>query len=222
VLSSFGTYTFRDEIIQSLFPEYTDAYSINLRLPADLLHKDSYNVFTLTIEDPLGKQSQVRLSKQDLLGIVAATNTKQRMRMMQLYYTAEKNNYGVCGTTNKTEYIQGFFVKYGDGGVDVEPLLHLYKTQIYQLAKKLGVNQEIIDRKPSPDTFSLEVTDEEFYFRIPFEKLDLLLYAWEHHVSLDIVCRVLGLEQDQVKRAFRDFTSKYSATKDHRMLPPSF
>ncbi len=69
------------------------------------------------------------------LNLTAATSIKHRVRMTMLYHYAEKNNFAVIGTTNKTEYLQGYFVKYGDGGSDIEPLVHLYKSQIYQIAK---------------------------------------------------------------------------------------
>ena len=193
---------------------------MNITLPADLLSKDAFNFFTLKIEDSKGKIHSARLKKDALNGIVAATDTKQRTRMMHLYYFAEKMNYLVCGTTNKSETIQGFFVKYGDGGVDIEPLTHLYKTQVYQLSEHLDVIREIIERAPSPDTFSYQVSDEEFYFRIPYDKLDLLLFAWENKVDVSDVCKAMGLQEDQVQRAFRDFSAKYNATKHLRQLPP--
>jgi NAD+ synthase len=129
-------------------------------------------------------------------------------------------NYLVCGTTNKTEYVQGFFVKYGDGGVDIEPLAHLYKTQIFDVAKKLNVIKEIQQRTPSPDTFTLAVSDEEFYFRIPFRTLDLLLYAWEQQIPMENVCKEMNLEEDQVKRAFADFTAKHNQTLHHQKQTP--
>ena len=220
VLSSFGTYEKRDSIIKTLIPDYNESYKIKLSLPSDLLDKDAYNVFKLTVEDRNGDIRSIRLNKNDLQGIVAATNTKQRTRMMHLYYYAEKMNYLVCGTTNRTEYIQGFFVKFGDGGVDIEPLMHLYKTQIFQLADTLGIIDEIMKRKPSPDTFSFAVSDEEFFFRIPFEQLDLLLYSWEHKIPISNVCDVMGLDESQVNRAFRDFESKYRKTKYQRDTIP--
>jgi len=220
ILEEFGTYEKRDNVIRKIFPEYHSGYKLNITLPADLLSKDAFNFFTLKIEDNNGNVKSARLKKEALNGIVAATDTKQRTRMMHLYYYAEMKNYLVCGTTNKSEVIQGFFVKYGDGGVDIEPLAHLYKTQVYQLSEYLNVIREIIDRSPSPDTFSFEVTDEEFYFRIPYDKLDLLLYAWENNSVISEVCEVMDLKEDQVKRALRDFTSKYNATKHLRELPP--
>jgi NAD+ synthase len=141
--------------------------------------------------------------------------------MMAQYYYSEKQNYLVCGTTNKSEAVQGLFVKYGDGGVDIEPIAHLYKNQVFQLAEHMGVIPEILQRAPCPDTYSAPVTDEEWFFRMPFETLDLLLYAWENRVDLPEVCRVMELTEDQVKRAFRDFSSKYQTTEHLRHFPPS-
>jgi len=219
-LEGFGTYVKRDRVIKKIFPEYTSKYRLNITLPPDLLSRDAFNFFTLKIDDGNGNIKTARLNKEALNGIVAATCTKQRTRMMHLYYYAEKKNYFVCGTTNKNEAIQGLFVKYGDGGVDIEPIVHLYKTQVYQLAEYLGVIEEIIKRTPSPDTFSFPVSDEEFYFRMSFDKLDLLLYAWENDIAIAEVCEVMNLTEEQVNRAFRDFTGKYNATKHLRQLPP--
>jgi NAD+ synthase len=220
-LEGFGTYEKRDKVIKEIFPEYNSDYKLKIALPPDLLSRDAFNFFTLTIDDGRGNLKSARLKSEAFLGIVAATNTKQRTRMMHLYYHAEKMNYLVCGTTNKSENIQGFFVKYGDGGVDIEPIAHLYKAQVYQLAEHLGVISEIVTRTPSPDTYSFHVSDEEFYFRMPYEKLDLLLYAWENKVPLKDVCRVMDLSEGQVKRAFRDFGAKYHVTEHLRNFPPA-
>ena len=139
--------------------------------------------------------------------------------MLHLYAEAERRSLMVAGTTNRTEFILGDFCKYGDGGTDIEPFSYLYKNQIYQLSEYLGVTKEIINRQPSPDTFSLPVSDQEFYFRIPFNKLDLLLYAWEHQVPIDETAKVLEITHDAVERAFRDFTAKSRATAHLREMP---
>jgi len=220
-LKGFGTYEKRDKVIREIFPEYDTHYRFKITLPPDLLSRDAFNFFTLTIDNGRGSIKSARLKKDTLNAIIAATDTKQRTRMMHLYYYAEKMNYFVCGTTNRSETIQGFFVKYGDGGVDIEPIAHLYKTQVYQLSEYTGVIEEIIQRTPSPDTYSFEVSDEEFFFRIPYDKLDLLLYSWEKKVPIAEVCEVMNLTEDQVKRAFRDFSAKYNATRHLRRLPPT-
>lgn len=218
-LKGFGTYERRDKVIKEIFPEYTNQCKSKITLPADLLAKDAFNYSTLKIVNNTGDIKTARLSNQSLRGIVAATNTKQITRMMYLNYFADLNNYLVCGTTNRSEYIQGFFVKYGDGGVDIEPIAHLYKMQVYQLAEYLAIIPEIIKRTPSPDTFSFPVTDEEMYFRIPYHVLDLLLFSWENHVPISEVSTAMNLTEDQIKRVFRDMTSKYNTTNSLR-LPP--
>lgn len=218
-LEALGTYQRRDEYVRRIFPEYTPSHKSKIALPADLLARDTYNLFTLIIDTGTGNAKSARLDRTSLHGIIAATDTKQRTRMVHLYIFAELNNYLVCGTTNRSEDLQGFFVKYGDGGVDIEPVAHLYKMQVYQLAEHLVVTREIIERVPSPDTFSFVQSDEEFYFRMPYDKLDPLLYAWENSIPITEVCEVISFTEEQVKRAFRDFNAKARATKHLHEMP---
>jgi len=211
-LESLGCYRKRDEIIKKIYPGYDSSYKIKIGLPQDLLERDRINYFSLKMISPKGEEKSFRLSKEGLLGIVAATDMKQRSRMIQLYYYAEKYNYMVIGTTNLSEYAQGFYVKFGDGGVDLEPIAHLYKTQVYQLAKFLDIPEEIIKREPSPDTFSAVVSDQEFFFCMPYDLLDLLLYAQENKVPLSKVSQVLNLSEEKITRAYRDFDQKRKAS----------
>ncbi len=222
VLEAFGSYEKRDTAIRSAFSEYDEKkHKVKITLPPNLLQKDSFNIFTLKIEKDGKLIWSGRLKKKDLNQIVAATDTKQRTRMMTLYYNAESKNRLVCGTTNRTEMLQGLFVKYGDGGVDIEPIEHLYKTQVFELSREMNVPQQIINRVPSPDTFPSTVSDEEFFLRIPYSILDLLLYAWENKVPMNETCAGLKLSEEQVKRAYRDFSSKFNATNHLRELPPN-
>lgn len=221
MLEAFGTYEKRDAVAQAIYPDFGEGHKLKITLPADILNKDGYNFFNLTTVDPQGTARTTRLNNEQAQTIIAATSTKHRTRMMVQYFYAEKLNYLVCGTTNRSEAIQGLFVKYGDGGVDIEPIAHLYKNQVFQLAEFMGVIPEIIRRAPCPDTYSAPVTDEEWYFRMPFEKLDLLLYAWENKVDIEDVCQVMELKEDQVKRVFRDFVSKHKTTDHLRQFPPS-
>ena len=221
VLEAFGTYDKRDAVAKAIYPDFGPGHTLKITLPADILNRDGYNFFTLTVYDTEGRSRSSRLSNDQAQGIIAATCTKHRTRMMAQYYHSEKLNYLVCGTTNKSEAVQGLFVKYGDGGVDIEPIAHLYKDQVFQLARHLGVIPEILDRAPCPDTYSAPVTDEEWFFRMPFKTLDLLLYAWETKADIADVCRVMELGEGQVRRAFRDFASKFQATHHLRQYPPS-
>jgi NAD+ synthase len=142
--------------------------------------------------------------------------------MTRLYFHAEKNNFLVCGTTNKAEFQQGYFVKYGDGGVDIEPLANLYKTQIYQLGTYLDIPNEIIERKASPDTWSFDVSDEEFFYSLPYEIVDLMLFAKEKSITLSDICSTLDLKEEKVKRILDSIERKLQASKTSRIFPPSW
>ena len=218
-VGSFEAYAVRDEIIRSIFPEYNEDYKLNITLPQNLLEVDRYNFYTLHIDDGKGNTGKKRLKKDQFLGITAAANVKIRSRMIALYFHGEQMNYMVAGTTNKTEFLLGDFCKFGDGGTDVECVSHLYKTQIYQLGELLGSPKEIMDRTPSPDTFSLAVSDKDFYFCLPFDILDPRLFAWEYKVDKDAIAGELGLTVEQIDRVYKDFESKHSTTDHIRQLP---
>ena len=161
----------------------------------------------------------VRLTAAAYLQIVAATNFKQRVRKMMEYYHADRLNFAVAGTPNRLEYDQGFFVKQGDGAADFKPIAHLYKTQVYQLAEHLGVPAEIRRRAPTTDTFSLPQSQEEFYFALPHDRMDLCLYAFNHNVSAADAAPVVGITPAQVERVYKDILAKRRATQYHHMQP---
>jgi len=218
-LAGFGCYRRRDEAIKRVFPEFDSTYKAKITLPKNLLEKETLNVFQLTIISPEGEEKTSRLPLKEYLQIVAASNFKQRSRMSMLYYHAEAKNYAVIGTGNKNEHEQGFFVKYGDGGADVKPIAHLFKTQVFQLAKYLEVPEEIQKRTPTTDTYSAEQTQEEFFFRLPFEILDTIWYGWENKVSSDQIAASLKLKPEQVDNVIHDIQRKISTTEYLRMEP---
>ena len=224
VLEGFGCYQRRDQAVREVFPEYEAAagYKVKIGLPQNLLEGGTLNFFTLTIVTPEGEEKSKRLPPRAFAQIVAASNFKQRTRMAMLYYHAERCNYAVIGTANKNEHDQGFFVKYGDGGVDVQPIVHLYKTQVYQLARCLDVPVEIQQRPPTTDTYSAPCTQQEFFYRLPFETMDLLWYAQEAGIPLEEVAQEMGMTETQVQRAFNDFTSKQRSTEYLRTPPIPF
>jgi NAD+ synthase len=218
-LSGFGCYTRRDEAIRRVFPEYDSSYRAKITLPGNVLDSDTLNVFYLTVISPEGEEQSSRLNVRDYLQIVAASNFKQRSRMTMLYYHAELRNYAVIGTPNKNEHGQGFFVKWGDGGYDVAPIRHLYKTQVFQLAEYLGVPASIREATPTTGTYSAPTSQEEFFFRMPFETMDLIWYALEHDVPASDVARAMNLTQPQVERAFADLVGKQRTTQYLRTPP---
>src|SRR5581483_3320264 len=174
ILRGARCYERRDEAIRSLVPDYGPGHKCKLVLP-NILESDGYNLFSLVVQSPSGVHTRYRLTADAYLGILAATNFKQRARKMLEYYHADRLQYAVAGTPNRLEVDQGFFVKLGDGAADLKPIAHLYKSQVYQLAEYLDIPEEIRQRPPTTDTYSLQQTQEEFYFSLPYAKLDLCL-----------------------------------------------
>ena len=207
VLEAVGCYHRRDEAIRRLIPEYGEGWRAKLVLPS-VIESESYRIFSIVVEGPDGTVLSSRLPPAEYLQVVAATNFKQRTRKMLEYYHADRLNYAVMGTPNRLEYDQGFFVKNGDGAADVKPIAHLYKTQVYQLAEALRLPDDIRLRPPTTDTYSMPQSQEEFYFSLPYDRMDLCLYAVNHGVPATRVADVLGLTTDQVERVFRDIGSK--------------
>jgi NAD+ synthase len=218
-VDGFGCYRRRDEAIKSVFPEFNDIYKAKIVLPTNILEKDTLNIFQLTIISPDGEEKIERLPIKEYLQIVAASNFKQRSRMCMLYYHAEARNWAVVGTGNKNEHEQGFFVKWGDGGADVKPIAHLFKTQVFQLAKYLEIPEEIQNRVPTTDTYSAEQTQEEFFFRLPFEILDNIWFGWENKVSPGDIANAINLKEEQVINVINDIKRKIAATEYLRMNP---
>jgi NAD+ synthase len=218
-LEALGCYRRRDAAIRRVVPAYGDGWGAKLVLPGDPLEHATLNVFHLTVIDPQGREQSHRLEPQAYLEIVAASNFKQRARMAMAYHHAEARNYCVAGTSNRTEHDQGFFVKHGDGGYDVGPITHLFKTQVYQLADFLAVPAPVIGAVPTTDTYSAASSQEEFFFRMPLETVDLLCYGMEHGIAADVVAPVLGLRSEQVARGYADLARRRRTTAGLRAAP---
>jgi NAD+ synthase len=218
LLEGAGCYRRRDEMIRRVIPHYEADYKCKIVLPG-LLHQESYRVFSVIVQAPDGRVTQARLPLEAYHGIVAATNFKQRIRKMMEYYHADRLHFAVLGTPNRLEYDQGFFVKNGDGSADVKPIAHLYKTQVYQLAEYLGIPEDIRSRPPTTDTYSMRQSQEEFYFSLSYDKMDLCLYGKNHHVPSVEVARAVGLTADEVEMVYRDIASKRQATRYLHLRP---
>lgn len=218
-LEGAGCYKLREEGFREVFPEWREGWKAKIVLPQNVLESGRLNVYRLAIESPKGEKQEKRLPLGAYLKIVAASNMKQRMRMLTLYYHAEVRNYVVAGTGNKNEHYQGFFVKYGDGGCDLRPLEELYKTQVFQLAESLGVPDDIRGRIPTTETYPAEVSQEEFFFGLDFTTLDLLWLAKEGKFDAREVAEVMGLTEAQVNNVWRDLDQKRRTTEYLRMPP---
>ena len=211
-LAAIGCYRRYDEAIQSVIPEYGEGWKSKIVLPGDLLDSDRMNFYRLVVQNPDGEMRTERLPLKAYLEIVAATNFKQRIRKTMEYFHADRLNYAVAGTPNRLEYDQGFFVKNGDGAADVKPIAHLYKTQVYAMARHLGLPDDICNSTPTTDTYSLEQGQDEFYFVLPYPQMDLLLWAKNHGIEAIETARVMELEPVQVERVYRDIDRKRATT----------
>ncbi len=211
-LAASGCYERRDAAIREIVPDYASDWSCKVVL-SNALHGNSYSLTKLVVQSPSGERREMRMPLSVYQGIVAATNMKQRTRKQLEYYHADRLNYAVSGTPNRLEYDQGFFVKNGDGAADFKPIAHLYKTQVYQLAEALGVPGEICSRPPTTDTWSLAQTQEEFYFALPYQQMDLCLYGLDNGVSATDVARAAGLTEAQVLLVWKDIEAKRRATR---------
>jgi NAD+ synthase len=222
-LEGFKCYERRDEAIRRVFPEFnplTDKSKIGINQTG--LDQKLPPVFHLTIIQSNGTVKSKVIPVKEYLQIVAASNFKQRCRMSMVYYHAEQKHFAVLGTANKHEIDQGFFVKFGDGGADLYPLAKLYKTQVYELARHLGVTQEIIDRTPTTDTYSAEQTQEEFFYQMPFSVMDLMWYGYENGYDKTEVAQVMGKTPQEVEIIFENFTRKKKTTEYLRANPVFF
>ena len=218
ILQAAGCYRRRDDAIRSVVPEFGAGYKMKIALP-DLLSTNRYAIFNIVVQSPAGEIREARLSLDAYLGIVAATNFKQRTRTMMSYYYADRFHYAVAGTPNRLEYDQGFFVKGGDGLADFKPIAHLYKSQVYQLAEYLGVPDEIRMRPSTTDTYSLDQSQEEFYFSIPLAKMDLCLYGKDHEIPAVELSAAVGLTPSQVSRIYEMIETKRKTTRYLHLTP---
>jgi len=213
VLLGAGCYRRRNEAIRKVVPEFSDTWGCKLVLPPDRLAADRLNVTYLVVQPPGGEMRRLRLPAAEYRQIVAASNFKQRVRAMLEYYHADRLHYAVVGTPNRLEYDQGFFVKGGDGLADVKPIAHLYKTQVYQLAEFLRLPSAVTSRPPTTDTFSLPQSQEEFYYNMPTQTLDVVLHARNEGRPPTELAGEIGFTTEQVQRAYADIDQKRMTTR---------
>ncbi len=216
ILDSFGVYSNREKIVRDRFPNFNSNCKYRVVVPPNL---NSVGIPYLEILDDKDKQHKIKISSSDFLSLTAATSIKHRVRMTLLYYYGEKNNLSVVGTTNKSEYLQGYFVKYGDGGSDIEPLVNLYKSQIYQIGSFFNVHKDIMTSDASPDVWSYRTTDEEFFYTVPYDVVDLILYARENKLSISEIKKLSDLSEEKIQNLLRFQDIKQKKTQHMRELP---
>lgn len=209
-LEALGCYRQRDAAIRTLFPSYSDDWKCKIAIAGGA--QGGINFFRLIVQSPDGQQREARLPVREYLQIVAATNHKQRIRKTVEYYHADRLNYAVIGTPNRLEYDQGFFVKNGDGAADLKPIAHLYKTQVYALARHLELPDAVCNAQPTTDTYSLSQGQDEFYFALPYHQMDVALWAHNHAVPANELAPALGLTEAQASFVYTDIEAKRRTT----------
>jgi NAD+ synthase len=209
-LDALGCYRWRDEAMRATFPDYRPNWKSKIVIEGG--QNGGFNYFKLVVQTPDGDVFTSRLDHKNYLQIVAATNFKQRIRKTVEYFHGDRLHYAVVGTPNRLEYDQGFFVKNGDGSADLKPIAHLYKTQVYQLARYLGLPKVICNAQPTTDTYSMAQGQDEFYFALPYQKMDIALYALNQGIPVDMLARELGVSTLQAEHVCKDIKSKRRTT----------
>ena len=220
ILDSFGVYENKEKIVKEKFPNFNNYCKYRLVVPPKF--ENTVGIPYLNILDDKNKQHKVKISSFEFLALTAATSIKHRVRMTMLYYHGEKNNFTVMGTTNKSEYLQGYFVKYGDGGSDIEPIVNLYKSQIYQLGQFLNIPKEILTKDASPDVWSFTTNDEEFFYSVPYEIVDLILYARENNLAVKEIQKLSNLSAENIENLLRFQNQKQNKSQHMREIPHSW
>lgn len=210
-LESIGCYQWRDDAIKAVFPEYSSKdWKNKITIEGGIDGK--VNHFHLVVQSPEGKIFKEKLHLKEYLQIVAATNFKQRIRKTIEYFHADRLNYAVVGTPNRVEYDQGFFVKNGDGSADIKPIAHLYKTQVYSLARHLGLPEEICTATPTTDTYSMPQGQDEFYYALAYDKMDIALWAHNTDTPVEKLAEYLEITIEQAGFVYGDIEAKRRTT----------
>jgi NAD+ synthase len=209
-LEGLGAYQARDNAIRDVFPAYGPGWRNKITIAGGIA--GGLNFFKVVVQDPAGNTFEQRLPPKPYLQIVAAQNHKQRLRKTMDYFHADRLNYAVIGTPNRLEYDQGFFVKNGDGAADVKPIAHLYKTQVYALARHLGLPSEICGVTPTTDTYSLPQGQDEFYFALPYAQMDLALWALNHDLAAEDLAKAIGISAERAELVYKDIRQKRITT----------
>lgn len=216
-LDAIGCYAARDAAVRSAIPDYAGDWKMKLVIAGGL--EGAINRFLVVAEAPDGSRHEAELGLNEYLSIVAATNYKQRIRKTIEYFHADRLNYAVVGTPNRLEYDQGFFVKNGDGSADLKPIAHLYKTQVYAMARHLGLPDRLCNARPTTDTYSLEQGQDEFYFALPYQDMDVALWALNHGVPAAQIAPVLDIAPSLAQAVYDDIANKRRTTRYQHLRP---
>lgn len=220
ILVAAGCYALRDSAVNDLVPEYVPGRdSLEMRLIQDVRGSRMPARYRVVVTTPDGEIRSRRPTLAAYRGIFAASNFKQRIRTVRLYYHAELNDGCVVGTSNLDEEYLGFFVKLGDGAWDLCPLESLTKSTVRSLGRELGVLSEIQDRPTTTDTFPVEEQSQaDMFYALAFEELDLVLEVAVGRRSFRSALQALAWEEHELQNALHNLGRRHRSTAWNRYL----
>ena len=220
-LEALDAYNKRDAVVRRYYESYDPRHhKVGITLRQDMIGSTFPPLHYLIVQDEKGANVlEERIRLRDYTELVAATNFKQRSRAMQVYYFADLFNYAVLGTTNRDELLLGFFVKLGDGAADAEGIEGLYKSELYVLAKAMGVDQRVIDRTPTTDTLPAQRSQKGYFYGLEFDTLDTALQVFEGIVTPKAAAQRTGLDEAQIGRLVENLKRRHETTTILRASP---
>lgn len=186
-----------EKVIGLILPEDETYNETDIRHAKRVAEKFRFKTVEITIT-PVLEAYYKTIPIFDSMEKISRGNIKARARMIYLYYYANKLNLLVCGSSDKSETMMGYFTKWGDVAADIAPLMDLYKTQVRQLAKYIGVPDEIIAKPSSPNLWRGQLAEKEL--GIKYETLDLILYGLERFMSTKEIAKQLQLNKQLVEK----------------------
>lgn len=204
LLEVIGCYRRRDETIRHVVPEFRGGWTIRSISIVESIGAGGPVQFAIDAIDADGRERRVSFAEAEYRAMVAAASLKQRTRAMIAYYHADRLQYAVVGSADRLRYSLGLVAKVGDAAADVMPIAHLYRAEIHELARHLGVPANSHDRATIASGGRQQRDWTEWSLSLPRDAMDGVLRAREDGNEAGAAAQLLGLRVDQVERAFGD------------------
>jgi len=186
-----------DKVLGLMLPEKETRSSKDIEHAKLVAKKFHFKTEAIDITPPLEAfYSSMRI--YDPSDKLSKGNIKARTRMIYVYYYANRMSMLVCGTSDKSETMMGYFTKWGDVAADISPIMDLYKTQVRKIAQHIGIPKEVVEKPPSPALWPNQLAEEELGTK--YEQLDLILYGLEHFLKPEEIADKLQVEKSTVIR----------------------
>lgn len=201
-----------DKVLGLMLPEKETRSSQDIKHAKLVAKKFHFKTEAIDISAPLEAfYSSMRI--YDPSDKLSKGNIKARIRMIYVYYYANRLSMLVCGTSDKSETMMGYFTKWGDVAADISPIMDLYKTQVRKVARHIGIPGEVVEKPSSPALWPNQLAEDELGMK--YEQLDLVLYGLEHFMKPEEIADKLQMEKSTVIRIERRWLS---AEHKRRML----